>query len=279
MNIQKIYLTKKAEILKAAIDNYHNTVRKQHDFVNALIISGANQDFKCADSDVADYAIHVTNEFNEHVDLPNMYFTGVMFTEDMRLEYAFDMFVEEQDGCIAFMYSEGNLRPVSSFNWGFKLADVTESWLQEDLNIVAGKLNQPIEEAIKTQKELLELEIKTHCKQVMQEILQATGSASSVVNQFVCIPDERGNCDDMLDLYFIRESIEEKLKTAKLTFELGGVSLSSEGTLQYWLLIDVGDSGEVDRIGRADVRCVDGIVKIDWEYIDEQLVVEVCCNE
>ena len=110
------YLKKKGAMMKVAIDSYHSTVRKQHDFVNSLIISGANQDFKCADRDVADYAIRVTNEFNEHVDLPNMSFNSVVFAENMKLEYAFEMYVEEHDGCVDLLYADGNIRAEENLN-------------------------------------------------------------------------------------------------------------------------------------------------------------------
>jgi hypothetical protein len=54
MSIRENYLNKKAGVLKTAIDNYHSTVRSRPDFVNALIVSGANQDYKCADRDAVD---------------------------------------------------------------------------------------------------------------------------------------------------------------------------------------------------------------------------------
>ncbi len=274
MSIRENYLTKKAGLLKTAIDNYHNTVRSQHDFVNALIISGANQDYKCADRDVADAAIQVTNEFNEHIDLPNMYFTGAMFTEEMKLQYVFEMYIDEHDGFMELLYVDGCMRAEMLINWGFKFEDVADSWLQHDLKMIGKKFNLPIEVAAQNQQELLEEEIKTHCNTVMQEIVKSAGSASNVVNQFVCIPDENGNYDDMLDLYFIREAIEEKLSTPKLRCEIGSLSLSAEGSLKYRLLVDVGDDEVVDRIGRAEVEGANGLVKIGWEYIDEQVVEE-----
>ena len=272
MSIRENYLTKKANLLKAAIDNYHNTIRSQHHFVNSLIISGANQDLQSADCDVADEAIHVTQEFNEHLDLPNMYFISAIFTEQMKLQYVFEMYVEELDGAMELLYVDGSLRAEKNINWGFKIEDVAESWLQEDLSMITAKFNLPIEAKTQNQQKSLEDEIKTHCNTVMQEIVQSTGSASNVVNQFVCIPDENGNCDDMLDLYFIREGMEEKLSTPKLRCEIGSLSICADGSLKYRLLIAVGDDEVVDRIGRAEVEGVNGIVKIGWEYIDEQVV-------
>jgi len=129
MNIKEQNLEKLEQKIKAAVNNYHNKVRVRHDFVNSMIISGANQDYKCADcdtADTADTAIHVTDEFNEHVDLPNMCFTRIMFGEAMELEYVFEMYVERLDGFIDLIYTDKSLRFETNINWGIEFADLSD---------------------------------------------------------------------------------------------------------------------------------------------------------
>jgi hypothetical protein len=117
----------------------------------------------------------------------------------------------------------------------------------------------------------LEKKIKKHCDIVMDELVQEAGSAGALVSRFVCLPNEDGDCDDMLDLYIEREGIERKLKTAEFTADLAGLSVDNSGGLLYWIWLDVGDEQNPDRVGHCHVaKSKDGI-EIRWENLDLDL--------
>jgi hypothetical protein len=125
-------------------------------------------------------------------------------------------------------------------------------------------------------KKNLEEKIETHCEQVMQEVVSNAGTAGRVVSQFVCIPDERGNYDDMLDIYFVREGLQDKLSTKEFNVSLEHLSVCKQGMLEYWLRVDVGVSEEPDRIGACAVTKIDNQFQIQWEYFCDEELEEGC---
>ncbi len=125
-------------------------------------------------------------------------------------------------------------------------------------------------------KKLLEEKIKTHCEQVMQEVVSNAGTAGRVVRQFVCMPNEDGNYDDMLDIYYVRKGIQDKLSTGEFTVSLENLSVCKQGMLEYWLRVDVGVSEEPDRIGTCAVTKIDNQLQIQWEYFACDELQEGC---
>jgi hypothetical protein len=118
----------------------------------------------------------------------------------------------------------------------------------------------------------LDRKIKTHCENVMAELVTNAGTAGALVSRFVCIPDKRGDCDDLLDVYFERKVIEEKLKTSELTPDLMGLSVDARGGLLYSICFDVGDEQEPGKVGHCFVDKSAEKTMIDWDYINLELL-------
>lgn len=117
-------------------------------------------------------------------------------------------------------------------------------------------------------KEELEKKIKKHCNLVMEKLVQKAGSAGALVSRFVCLPNEDGNCDDMLDLYIEREEIERVLKTSEFKADLAGLSVDNFGGLLYWMWLDVGDEQNPDCVGHCQVIKNEEGLKIEWDYLN-----------
>lgn len=116
-------------------------------------------------------------------------------------------------------------------------------------------------------QEYFERKIETHIDAVMQDIEQRAGSAGKVVSRFVCMPNKRGEYDDMLDIYFYREAIENKLRTHEFAVSLHHVSVCPHGTLEYWLRLDLFDTTSSTQIGQCMVGKSNGEISIDWEFL------------
>ena len=114
----------------------------------------------------------------------------------------------------------------------------------------------------------LEQKIKTHCEIVMASVVAKAGTAARVVNKFVCLPNQDGNCDDMLDLYFERFAIEKAFKTTEFTADLGSLSVGDHGQLHYMLYLDVGDAQDPCGVGHCQVDNFKGEITVAWDYLD-----------
>jgi hypothetical protein len=121
----------------------------------------------------------------------------------------------------------------------------------------------------------LEEKLKAHCEQVMHGVVSDAGTAGRVVSQFICMPNEFGVYDDMLDIYYVRQGIQEKLSTAEFSVSLEHLRVCSEGSLEYWLRVDVGDSEVPDRIGTCEFIKTEGEVGVQWEYYELDVLEEV----
>lgn len=124
-------------------------------------------------------------------------------------------------------------------------------------------------------KQLLKEKIKAHCEKVMHGVVSDVGTAGRLVSQFVCMPNEFGDYDDMRDIYYVRQGIQKKLSNDEFSVSLEHLRVCSQGGLEYWLRVDVGDSEAPARIGTCVVIKTDGEVGVQWENYELDVLEEV----
>jgi hypothetical protein len=111
----------------------------------------------------------------------------------------------------------------------------------------------------------VEEKIKTHCDEVMQAIVSDAGTAGKVVSKFVSLPNKDGVTDNWRERYYERAEIEDQLSTSELKVELGNLSVSSTGTLEYWLYIEVRRSDDSEFIEYCNVGKYEGELELIWD--------------